>query len=197
MKGIKLEKIKTILITGANRGLGSELAKIFSENNYEVIKHGRKGDVNILGDLRDANSINNLIEISKKRNLEILINNAGILCPFLPLEEITTKQIEEILEVNLIAPIKLIKGIYPFFIERGYGTIININSDLALRKGFQRSIYSASKGGLRGFSLGLKKEAKEKGIEIIDFYLKKILNPKKVAENIYKRYAQKRKLKNV
>ena len=110
------------------------------------------------------------------------------MCPGLALEKISTEQIEEMISVNLIAPIKLVRGIYPFFIEKGCGNIININSKVALRPSFQRSIYSASKGGLRGFSLGLRKEAKEKGINILDFYLGKIENYKKIAESIYKKY---------
>lgn len=178
----------TVLITGSSRGLGKELAKVFSHHGYRVITHGRKGDVNILGDLRDDDVIKRLVEISKKNNLEVLINNAGILCPGLALEKIRDEQIEEMLSTNLIAPLKLIRGIYPFFVKREYGVIININSRVALRESFRRSVYSASKGGLRGFSLGLRKEAKEKGIEIIDFYLGKIENAKIVAENIYRRY---------
>ena len=92
---------KSVLITGSNRGLGKELALVFANNNYDVILHGRdkkelkkvkeqvsKTGVNcssVSGDLNSNKTIDELDKISRDKNISVLINNAGMLCPYLPL----------------------------------------------------------------------------------------------------------------
>jgi short-subunit dehydrogenase len=206
-------KDKFVVITGSAKGLGKELALVFSKNEYNIIlsdidkknlnnvkKLILKNNVkcySVLGDLRNDDTINEIYQIAKKEHVDLLINNAGLHCPHLPIEELNNKQIDNMIGINLIAPMKLTKKIYEYFIKEGKGTIININSLSGLKNHELRSIYSASKWGLRGFSESLKIEAKKKSIRILDVYPSRIktkkefkygMDPEEVAQKIYDTY---------
>jgi len=201
---------KTVLITGSANGLGKALARVFSKNGFEIIlsdidkknleevkKEITKNKVkciSIAGDLTKIKTLDEIERISRDKKLGVLINNAGLHCPHLSLEKISDKDIEEIIKVNLISPIQLTKRIYKVFIEQKSGIIININSLSGMKNHKLRTIYSASKWGMRGFSECLKIEAKENNVGIIDIYPGRIktrpefksgMNPEKVAQKIF------------
>jgi len=179
-------KAKTVLITGSSKGLGRALALTFARHGYGVILHGRdvkglskvKKEVTavgvgcnvIQGDLRQAAVIRRLAAAAKTKNASVFINNAAAACPYLPLVKISDEQINEILMTNLIVPIKLTKRIYSFFLQRGTGTIININSQSGLKVQRQRSIYCAGKWGLRAFCDTLKLEIDKNKVRLISVY---------------------------
>jgi short-subunit dehydrogenase len=183
-------KDKFILITGSARGLGKELALVFGRNNYKIILHDKiKKDlrqiekelfqekidfVSVAGDLKSEKTLLKLYEVSKKKNVVLLINNAGIHCPKLSFEKLNKNQINDLLMVNLIAPIKLAFKLYSFFLKKRQGAIININSLSGLESQKFRTIYCASKWGLRGFSEALKLEARENKIRVIDIFPSRI-----------------------
>jgi len=177
---------KTVLITGSSKGLGRNLASIFSQNKYNVILHGRdqpnmaevadevlkRGVVcdAVLGDLSSEKTIDNLYELAKKRELDILINNAGMYV-HKPFTEMSTKELQRIIEVNLIAPALLTMRIYPIMKERKSGTIINISSMAATVANELEAAYCASKHGLRGFTRSFQYEAKRHGVRMMSIYL--------------------------
>jgi len=177
---------KTVMITGSSKGIGEGLALVFSKNGYNVIIHGRdkkklgvvkqeieKNNVSchvVVGDITSKKNLDNLSDIARKQDISILINNAGLPCPYLPLHKINDEQVDDIINTNLIAPIKLTHRIYRFFLEKKAGTIVNINSLSGLESHYLRTIYCASKWGLRGFTNVLRKEAKENNIRIIGVY---------------------------
>ncbi|MDP2943881.1 MAG: SDR family oxidoreductase [Candidatus Omnitrophota bacterium] len=183
-------KNRSVLVTGSSKGLGEELALVFAGNGYDIILHGRdkkdltrvkekvvKNGVNCYvsrGDLTQDKVIKQLFLISKQKNISVLINNAALPCPFLPLQNISDKEINNILITNLIAPIKLTKQIYSLFLKRGCGTIININSISGLENQELRSIYCASKWGLRGFIDTFRLEAREHNVRVIGVYPSRI-----------------------
>jgi short-subunit dehydrogenase len=205
---------KFVLITGSGHGLGRELALVFAGHNYNIILHDRnksdlektekeisKKDINsfvLLGDLKSDKTLDSLYKISKKKKISVLINNAGVHCPGLPLEKIDDRQIDDLLLTNLIASIKLTRRIYRFFLENGHGgTIININSISGLENQEFRTVYCASKWGLRGFTDTLRLEAGGKNIRIIDIYPSRIktrseftvgMETEEVAKKIYEVY---------
>jgi short-subunit dehydrogenase len=168
--------MKTVLITGASRGLGFSLAKIFLSNEYHLILNSRniepslndKIDI-VKGDLRGKSTINSMRRIIKEKDVDIIINNAAIYKNN-QLNETDIDDFHRIFEVNLLVPIKLIKAIWPIFQKKQSGLIININSVAGKRGSSGELAYCASKFGLRGFSESLKCEAKKHGIRIIDVY---------------------------
>ena len=177
---------KTVLITGSSKGLGRNLASIFAQNKYNIILHGRdqpnmaevadevlkRGVVcdAVLGDLSSDKTIDNLYEVAKKRELDILINNAGMYV-HKPFSEMSAKELQRIIEVNLIAPALLTMRIYPIMKERKSGTIINISSMAATVANELEAAYCASKHGLRGFTRSFQYEAKRYGVRMISVYL--------------------------
>lgn len=211
----------TVLVTGSSKGLGEELALVFAAAGHPVILHGRNKDdlarvkesviktgVNcevFPGDLRSEETIEELYQIADRENVSILINNAGIsLQPpdtegdlSLPLNEISDEQINDILSTNLIAPIKLTKRLYGLFRAKGHGTVININSLSGLENQELKSIYGASKWGLRGFTDAFRLEAAKNGVRVIGVYPSRIMTKayftygmetQEVAKKIYTAY---------
>ena len=171
--------LSKVLITGSSGGLGNHLALYYSQKGHEILLHGRnekklikiQSEINknglnakyIVADLNHKKGVELLCNKAKKENIKILINNAGIICPGLPLKDISYDKIESMLEVNLVAPIKIINAL-----NNDLDHVININSMVGLEPKKNRSLYAASKWGLRGFSESLKKE--ENRFKILDVY---------------------------
>ncbi|OGS08514.1 MAG: hypothetical protein A2270_11000 [Elusimicrobia bacterium RIFOXYA12_FULL_51_18] len=204
------QKKRFALITGSGRGLGRELAIVFARNGYDIILHGRnkkdlattKTEIDKEGavcdlcaaDLSTDSGLRKIYRMIRFREIAVFVNNAGAHCPHLGLEEITDGQIDEMITTNLTAPIKLSREIYRQFLKKSAGALININSVCGLEARGLRTIYAASKWGLRGFSESLRLEAAEKGIRIIDVYPTRIrtkpvfregMSPKAVAQKIF------------
>ncbi|MBW2966771.1 SDR family oxidoreductase [Candidatus Woesearchaeota archaeon] len=184
-----MENKKTVLITGSSKGLGKELALIFAKNDFNLIIHGRnqndlkqvkkqilKNDVScnlVVGDLKDLETIDDLYKLAIKKNISILINNAALATNFL-FEELTDEEIDYVNSINLIAPLKLARRIYSFFIKKKEGFIININSVSGVNAQPERGVlYSATKFALRGFTNALRQEIKKSNnnIKVLGVYL--------------------------
>ena len=171
--------LSKVLITGSSSGLGNHLALYFSEKGHEILLHGRnennliriKNEINkngsnaeyIVADLSNNEELELLCNKAKKSNIKMLINNAGIICSGLPLKELSYEDIESMIKVNLIAPIKIISNLNNILDH-----VININSMVGLEPKKNRSLYAASKWGLRGFSESLKQE--DISYKILDVY---------------------------
>jgi len=124
------------LITGASRGIGFAIKKLFINNNINVIAPDRKE-----------------LDLSKKiklieKNFDIIINCAGIN----PINDFLNSGDEKVMKVNYFSPLEITKQCLPYMINQKYGRIINIGSiwiDLAKQK---RLDYSCSKQALHGLT---------------------------------------------
>ena len=207
---------KCVLITGSSKGIGRALAIVFSQKGYDIILHGRNqedlervreevlkhggGCEVVVGDLRAEETLDKLTEIAEKRNIFILINNAAINYDK-SFSDFTSEELDEILNINLIAPVKLTKKVFHIFKNKHSGIIININGMEGLRTiSDQRTGYATSKYGLRGFTDSLRFESKKHGIWVKGVYLSGVktkmyeqtgkessncMNPLEVAEIIH------------
>lgn len=183
---------KKVLITGTSRGLGYQLAKKFEKEGHNVFQHFGKKDY----DLNSQMEIEELAKNAKQFGVKVLINNAGILCPGIEFKDYSLEKINEIIDVNLRAPIVLIH-----LLKDEIENIININSIVGLEVKRNRTLYSASKWGLRGFSNSLKTESECP--DILDVYVSRLvdqdkntdkgLQTKKVSELIYDAFVKKQK----
>ena len=176
---------KTVLITGSSKGLGRALALHFSKNNYNIIIHGRnrkdlenvkeevlKNNVDcnvIIGDVSDIKTIEELAKTAKIKDISVLVNNLGIASKGL-LQDVNDKEIDEVLNVNLLSIMKLTARIYPFFVSKKSGTIININSTGGISCSEEGIIYCTSKHGLKGFTDCLRINAKKNDIKVVGVY---------------------------
>ncbi len=164
---------KTALITGASRGLGVHIAKALANQGMNLVLVARNAEslkktssvlksssvkiFTVAADVGNINQLSNLVdEVDTLANgIDILINNAGIdVC--VPYHEMKTDDIDQIIKVNLIAPMILSKLFLPKMIERGEGHIVNIASLSGLVGTPYEEAYTASKHGLVGFSRSLR-----------------------------------------
>jgi len=135
--------VKTALVTGAAQGIGRATAALFRQSGFRVLALDKQpGD--IVYDLRNLAGIPGLI--ASLGEIDVLINNAGVLyCP--PHDEFTEAQVEEILTVNLRAPVALIEAVAPQMKKRKSGRIVNVGS-VAAFTGHPDLWYGATKAAL-------------------------------------------------
>lgn len=168
---------KTVLITGASRGLGAALASEFIAKGYRLILNStspiKRLDPSyriVTGDLKDeGHTIMALVDAMNHWAIDVLINNAAIYDKDAFLNK-SMDDLRAMLETNLVAPANLIRRAW-HLLKAKKGLIININS-LAGKQGSDgEAIYCASKFGLRGLSDSLQIEASKDGIGILDVYI--------------------------
>lgn len=177
-----------VAITGSNRGLGLALAEAFNTNDNKLILHVRshdhittlqeklqiKADQFFIGDLREPATIESFGKIFSTHNGSMLINNACIHCPSQSIGDISNAMIEDLIEVNLIAPIKLTRKAVQCCVHKPL-TIVNINSMVGIEPKRFRSVYGASKAGLKAFSDSLRIEFAEKQhAKVINVFLSRV-----------------------
>lgn len=148
---------KTVLLTGASRGIGKAI--------YQEIK----SDYNVLIPTReelDLNDLNNIEKYFKEHpNIDILINNAGINI-IKAIEDILMEDIEQVNRINLVAPLKLIQHSVKNMKEKKFGKIVNISSIWGVRSKEKRTLYSGSKFGIIGQTKALSRELAQHNILI-------------------------------
>jgi len=184
-----------ILITGASKGLGREMALAFakaggnlvlSARNAQLLEEVKQGAeqlggqcVLLAGDITDENVLQSLARLGIEKQVDVLVNNAGMLS-IEPLENVPFEHIARLLELNLVAPIKLTRALLPMLKTRKLGTIVNINSLGGRKPVLNHAIYCASKYGLNGFAEALKLEIKGQGIRILN------VSPGKMATDLFR-----------
>lgn len=160
--------MKTVLITGATRGIGASIATIFAKNNYNLILNYYNGTENaikfkellekeynanillIKADISKEEDVIRLLDesINKFGSIDILINNAGISIDT-TIEDKTVDNFKRILDVNLIGPFLTCKYIGKKMYENKSGSIVNISSDNSIDSYYPESMdYDSSKAGL-------------------------------------------------
>jgi NAD(P)-dependent dehydrogenase (short-subunit alcohol dehydrogenase family) len=141
---------KTALVTGASRGLGKAFAERLAQDGMRVLIPDRQ-QLNLLSNI----SIDNYL-LSLKEPIDVLVNNAGI--NRLSQTAFTDTDLEDTLQVNLIGPTQLSRGLIPGMIERRYGRIVNISSIWSIVARPGRITYAISKAGLNGYTRSLAVE---------------------------------------
>ena len=168
---------KTVLVTGANRGVGLSITKLLAESGYLVflgsrdIKAGKdaaesfcRSGLDVLPvhlDLSDSGIIDSAVKEIADSGFkpDVLINNAGVLHQK-PLLEMTDEEITESFAVHLTGPIRLIRALAPEMIKNRYGRIVNITSDWgSFAEGMGGpGTYGVTKAGLNALTMRLSKE---------------------------------------
>ena len=160
--------MKNAIVTGASSGIGLECSERLLSLGYKVYGLSRtnkiedKNFVHVEIDLTDTKQIQKL----KNYNPHILINCAG-LGHFAPHEELSFEQIEEMIALNLTAPMLLSK-LFLRALKQQSGYIFNINSISGIQPALFGATYGASKAGLRHFGTSLFKEARKSGLKVIN-----------------------------
>ena len=176
-------KGKIALITGANRGIGLAIARALADAGCEVAITGRdekslvaaekelkRYKVRVLSavcDVRDPHDVDVLAaEVKKKfRQLDILINNAGIVQPNLKIEDTPLDVWRDVVDINLTGTFIVTKAALPLM--KRSGMIVN-NLSIVVKQTFTgTAAYNASKMGALAFTNTLREELREKGIRVL------------------------------
>jgi len=159
---VRLKK-KVALITGGSRGIGRAIAELFMKEGAEVVITSKNqkqlqqtsqeigNSFFVVGDVRNENDVKNVIDktIKKFGRIDILVNNVGVLPKMKPLDKITEKEWNEIIDVNLSGHFRFTKYVIPQMKKNG-GSIINISSDAGLKafENFYADAYVAAKAAI-------------------------------------------------
>ena len=175
---------KVVIITGASKGIGREIAKTLTRNgniviaNYnksekeanelknEMEKEGKQLEI-YQADVSQEEDCKSLVEyvLKKYKKIDILINNAGISKTKL-ITETTKKDWEEIINTNLYSAFCMCKQVVPNMIHNKKGCIINISSIWGQVGASMEVVYSISKAGMNGLTKALAKELGPSGIRV-------------------------------
>lgn len=148
-------KSKTVLITGANRGLGWVLLKAFADAGAEVHGAGRR-----YLDICDVVDMHSLIGMLKP---DIFINNAAITADA-TVHKMTGEQWDDVIKTNLTGVFNGCRAVLPYMREKGWGRIVNIVSVVAHTGCYGAANYAASKAGVIGLTKSVALENARKGI---------------------------------
>lgn len=172
---------KTVLISGGSDGLGKALATRFApEHQVVILSHNEEklkqvsseiGCDYVVADVTDYGSLEMAFKkvLEKFPRIDVLINNAGTWLQG-QLSENDPGEIEEVIKVNTLGTIFLTKVVVPTMQSQGSGCIINIISRDGLSAKKDRSIYTASKWAITGFTKCLEEDLSESGIGVIGIY---------------------------
>ena len=136
---------KTVLITGASRGIGKACVELFLAKGYSVLSPGRN-ELDLLSEQSIKNYVSGL-----KQPVDILINNAGI-NPLGIIGEIDFKSAHQLIDTNFWAPVLLTDLLAPKMKAQGYGRIVNISSIWSGVTKAGRSMYASSKAAINAFT---------------------------------------------
>lgn len=172
---------KTVVITGASSGIGESCARKFAAEGARVVLAARSAEplrrlVDELGadvahavptDVADSSACQRLLAEAKSRfgSIDILVNNAGRNSRG-PLEELPMDEMLQILDVNLRAPMVLIRLVLPTMRAQGAGTIVNVASLAGRYPLDDEATYSAAKFGLRIFSFAIAEELRNTNVRV-------------------------------
>ena len=171
------KELKKILITGASRGIGKDIALKSKEKGYKVLgtsttKEGvelinENGIQGLQLNLSKQDSIESFIKIliQEHPDIDVLVNNAGITKDNIVLR-MTEDEWMDVLNVNLNGAFKISKIVLKFMLKKRWGRIINITSTSASTGNKGQANYAAAKAGVEAFSKSLAKEVGSRGITV-------------------------------
>ena len=179
---MKLLKGKTAIITGASRGIGKGIAKVFALNGANVaftfsksVELAKKFEkelislgVKAVAYQSDAANYSDSIELIEKINIDfdsidILVNNAGITRDNL-LMRMQEEDFNQVIKVNLNSVFNMTKAVQKIMLKQRSGSIINMSSVVGVKGNAGQSNYAASKAGIIGFSKSIALELGSRNI---------------------------------
>ncbi|MDX8355057.1 SDR family oxidoreductase [Cognatiyoonia sp. IB215182] len=173
---------KTVLVTGASRGIGAAAARAFADAGANVALVARSTDAiaEIAGEIGDQAlaipcdvSRHTEVEMAVAATantfggLDVLINNAGAIDPIGHLVETDPEAWGRVIDINLKGVMYGMRAAMPGMIAQGHGTIINISSGAAHGPVEGWTAYCSSKAGAYMLTRAADKEAREKGLRIL------------------------------
>ena len=174
-------KGRTAIVTGGAQGFGLDITKRLIRSGASVIiwDNDQKMVEKAIEDIKSPNLSSNTVDISnyskveeyvqeitKKKNIDILINNAGITGPTATLWEYDIEMWKKVVDINLMGTFNCCRTIVPNMIKNNYGRIVNVASVAGKDGNANASAYSVGKAGAIGLTKSLGKELADKNIAV-------------------------------
>lgn len=176
--------MKTVLITGASRGIGAAAARLFAQNGYavavnychsreaadrlvaEITTHGGEAFV-VRADVSQADEVQAMVQTVYDRcgHVDVLIHNAGVAQQTL-LTDTAPQEWRHMMGVHLDGAYHCCRAVIPGMVRQGYGSILTVSSMWGVTGASCEVPYSAAKAGLIGFSKALAKELGPSNIRV-------------------------------
>ena len=179
---MKLLEGKVAIITGASRGIGSGIAKVFAqqganvaftysssaesamalENELNALGIKAKGYQSNAADFSDAHKLVDDV-IAEFGTIDILINNAGITKDNL-LMRMSKEDFDKVIEINLKSVFNMTKAVQKIMLKNRKGSIVNMSSVVGVKGNAGQANYAASKAGMIGFTKSIALELGSRNI---------------------------------
>ena len=174
-------KDRTAIVTGGAQGFGLDITKRLIRSGAIVIiwDNDQKMVEKAIEDIKSPNLSFNIVDISnfskveecvkeitKQKNIDILINNAGITGPTATLWEYDIEMWKKVVDINLMGTFNCCRTIVPNMIKNNYGRIVNVASVAGKDCNANASAYSVGKAGAIGLTKSLGKELADKNIAV-------------------------------
>ncbi len=199
---MKLDSATSVLITGANRGIGRALALAMAARGVHLHLQARSESTDLIEECKRAGAasvrlwkfdlgrkenIDALIENLKTEKIDVLVNNAGQLTGGL-IENQSLDEIYSMFQVNVNAVVHLTRGLLPQMISQGRGKIVTNASVSAVMHFPCASTYAASKAAVLAFTNCLQLELQGTGVSTLSLITPGIKT--RMFDEIEKKYAQ-------
>ena len=174
-------KGRTAIVTGGAQGFGLDITKRLIRSGASVIiwDNDQRMVEKAIEDIKSPNLSFNIVDISnyskveecvqeitKQKNIDILINNAGITGPTATLWEYDIEMWKKVVDINLMGTFNCCRTIVPNMIKNNYGRIVNVASVAGKDGNANASAYSVGKAGAIGLTKSLGKELADKNIAV-------------------------------
>ena len=175
-------KGKTVIITGASRGIGAEAARVFAAAGANVALVARSADslealaaeigdkaLALACDVADYSSVEAAVQktVARFGGLDVLINNAGVLKPIAPLAEADPADWAKVIDINTTGVFNGMRAVLPLMKQAGGGTILTVSSGAAHNALEGWSAYCTSKAGAAMLTTALDLEERSNGIRVM------------------------------
>lgn len=178
---------KVAIITGANQGLGFEIARKYVNAGASIVMCARNGELLQKGqkdlgkklvadqviealpvDVSNPSSVEHVVELTLRRlgRIDVLVNNAGIYGPMGPIESVDWAQWVKTIEINLFGSILMCRAVLPYMKIHRRGKIIQLSGGGATNPMPNISAYAVSKAAIVRFSETLAEEVREFNIDV-------------------------------
>lgn len=176
------------MVTGASSGIGEAFAERLAQDGWDLLVVARRRErleelairlrskhsvsVRVLeADLASREQLETVCDRAAELPLDLLVNNAA-LAHYMRFEDLPAERAQELIDLNVLAPVLLTRAALPGMVARGDGAVINVASLLAFSGSWeaphlpQRAVYAASKSFLVTFSQILAAELAQSGVRI-------------------------------